>query len=144
MWSGIVEAHIKGIQVHEVDELWGDVWPLLNKAEEYNAGVPITEQDTLAAIKNKDVQAWVCVNNSGNIDLAFTTTIYETPFGKTLEIVAVGGKNLDKWLWVLDFLSDWAQKLGCKRLLTSGRLGWTKVLRKNGFKTVSYVNERML
>jgi hypothetical protein len=134
---------LKGIQPAEVDDIWPSFWPLLARAEEYNAGVPITERDSKLAMKEGRVQGWACINN-GDIVLAFSTTIYDTPTGKTLEIVAVGGNGVDDWLWCLDRVAEWGQSLGCKRLLTSGRKGWTKVLSKAGFKTVAYVNERVI
>lgn len=134
---------LKGIQFDEVDSVWHDFWPLLSKAEEYNAGVPITENDTKEAMKAGKVQGWACMDVDKMV-IAFTTTIYETPSGKTLEVVAVGGSRLDEWLWALDRVAEWGQSLGCKRLLTSGRKGWTKILSQVGFKTVAYVNERVL
>lgn len=134
---------LKGIQPDEVDAVWDSLWSLLDKAEEYNAGVPITETDTKEAIKTGKVQGWACMDGDRMV-LAFTTTIYETPAGKTLEIVAVGGTRLDEWMWTLDRVAEWGQSLGCKRLLTSGRKGWIKVLSKVGFTTVAYVNERTL
>jgi hypothetical protein len=133
-------SFIRGIQPHEIDAVWPQFWALLSLAEEYNAGVPIEEENTLKAIKAGEVQAWVC----GDFEIAFTTTIYNTPRGKTLEFVAIGGKNVQEWLWVIDKVAIWAAELDCKRLLASGRKGWTRVLQKAGFETVSYVNERLL
>lgn len=134
---------LRGIQPDEIDSFWADFWPLLNKAEEYNAGVPIECDKTLSAIKAGEVQAWACMNGE-TMQLAFTTTIYNTPAGKTLEVIAVGGINLNEWLWALDKVAEWAVTLECKRLLTAGRKGWTKTLKQAGFETVAYVNERLL
>jgi len=131
---------LRGIQPHEIDAVWPQFWALLSLAEEYNAGVPIEEGATLEAIRNGEVQAWVC----GDFDLAFTTTIFNTPSGKVLEFAAIGGSNTQDWMWALDKIAEWATESGCKRLLASGRKGWTRVLQKAGFETVSYVNERLL
>ncbi len=131
---------LRGIQPNEIEHEWSRFWPLLVLAEKYNAGVPIDKENTLKAIINGDVQAWVC----GDYEIVFTTTIYNTPMGKTLEFVAIGGKNVENWLWCIDKVAEWATQLDCKRLLASGRKGWTRVLQKAGFETVSYVNERLL
>lgn len=131
---------LRGIQPNEIEHIWPQFWSLLSLAEEYNAGVPIEEKNTLKAIQESSVQAWVC----GDFEIVFTTTIYNTPRGKTLEFIAIGGKNVDNWLWCIDKVAEWATQLDCKRLLASGRKGWTRVLQKAGFETVSYVNERLL
>lgn len=135
--------NLKGIQSHEIEQWWALWWPMLARSEKFNAGVPIEEKPTLEAIKRGEVQAWACIGAEG-VDLAFTTTIYNTPLGKTLEIVAIGGKNVSGWLWVLDKLAIWGAECDCKRLLASGRKGWNRVLTKAGFKTVAYVNERRI
>lgn len=133
---------IVGIQPHELDYVWGTFWPMLERAEEFNAGVPIEENKTYLAILNGEVQAWMCIDEEPC--LSFTTTIYDTPRGKTLEIIAIGGKGVKEWLWALDKLAEWGAKYECKRLLASGRKGWNRVLSNAGFKTVAYVNERLI
>ena len=138
-----MSRNLKGIQPHEIDAIWHEWWPMLARAEEYNAGVPIEEAATLNAIRNGEVQAWACIGQNG-IELAFTTTIYNTPLGKTLELVAIGGLNVRDWMWALDKLAKWGADLDCKRLLASGRKGWCKLLKGAGFKTVAYVNERLI
>jgi hypothetical protein len=138
-----MSRNLKGIQPHEVDEWWPLFWPLLAMAEEYNAGVPIEKEPTLQAIKNGEVQAWACLGADG-VELAFTTTIYNTPRGKTLEIAAIGGVGVKDWLWVIDKLAEWGASCGCKRLLATGRKGWTRILKNAGFETVSYTNERLI
>lgn len=135
--------NLKGIQPHELEVIWPEWWPLLALSEEYNAGVPIEEEKTFMAILKGEVQAWACMNGD-LIELAFTTTMYNTPVGKTLEIVAIGGKNVKDWLWVIDKLAEWGADYDCKRLLASGRKGWSRVLQGVGFETVAYVNERAI
>lgn len=138
-----MSSSLKGIQPEEIEDWWPLFWPIINRAEEFNAGVPIEEAPTLAAIQKGEVQAWACIGPQG-IELAFTTSIYATPRGKTLELVAIGGHNIHNWLWALDKLANWGAECGCKRLLASGRKGWSKLLKAQGFETVAYVNERLI
>lgn len=133
---------LKGIQPEELAEWWPTFWPMIVRAEEFNAGVPMAEAETYRAILANEVQAWICMDDRPR--LAFTTTIYDTPMGKTLEIVAIGGDGVKDWLWVLDKLAEWGAKYDCKRLLASGRKGWSRVLKNAGFETVAYVNERLI
>lgn len=135
---------LRGVQPHEVDEMWDKLWPFIQRASVYAAFAPLDEEIVRDRVANGLQQLWYVVDDEHSIVGAFLTEIYGDLSGKTLELGAIGGNDLDKWLHHLDYVMKWGHNQGCERVVLVGRDGWERLLSKYGFKKRAVVLERSL
>jgi len=118
-----------GIHHSDVDLVWKDIKPLVQKALDKNNGNDYyTTDDVKKFIKNRSFQLWIAVNND-EIEAAFITQIVIYPRCKELSIFLVSGKNIDSWLneaWTQ--LKDYGASMKCNYMSGIGRIGWMKVM----------------
>lgn len=134
---------LKGIQPNEAEFLWPVVWPFLELANEFSPVVPLESEKALDSVVEGKTQAWLVMDGETPI-AGVLTEIFDTLDAKTLEVLAVGGKDVSKWLLMLDWVADWGQSQGCKRLVVTGRIGWQRLLQPMGFEKTAVVLERVL
>ena len=53
----------------------------------------------------------------------------------------LGGDGIDDWLKELKEIEGWASRVGCNRMILTGRAGWKKKLTDYKVKTVTMVKE---
>ena len=68
-----------------------------------------------------------------NKDCCLITEFHTFPKKRVLHIFLAGG-DLDQLLSMHPAVMEWAKANGCSDLTESGRKGWTKVLKKHGWK----------
>lgn len=60
---------------------------------------------------------------------AVITEITDTMKGRVCVIVALGGKDRNRWMHLLSEIEEYALLEGCKSVRLYGRKGWKRVLR---------------
>ena len=70
---------------------------------------------------------------------AAVTEIIQQPRQKDLSLWLCGGDMQEICEVMLPQAEEWAKKEGCTRLLTSGRRGWDRVLKRYGYVPVAHI-----
>ena len=127
-------ARISGVSNEAIDHYWPlvDHWilPLIEK------DIRETEESVLSQLRESKMQLWV-VHDDVIPMAAVVTQIDQVACGKICTILYTGGKGMEHWLDLLDWIEDWAWQNGCTHIEGNGRLGWMKVLGKRGYSHVS-------
>ena len=123
-----------------IEKAWVTAYPLLSKAWEQGVGIndEITLEEIELSILAGGSQLWLA-NTPDRFVAALVTQIvpYRKGYSCDLNLYATEpGYNDNVILW-LSTIEDWAVKRGCKYMHVVGRLGWKKVLKKEGFKLKS-------
>lgn len=81
------------------------------------------------------MQLWVVYIDDTLI--AYTVTqIIDYPCSRRLVIPFVGGKHIDKWLYLLNYIIEWGKKQSCEAIEGYGRPGWKKILQPFGVEKI--------
>jgi len=64
------------------------------------------------------------------------TEIIDSARGKTCNLIVVAGLDLAQWLPLTEHIKDWARSHGCVRLEASGRAGWERRVRQDGWRKI--------
>lgn len=127
---------IQSVMAEDVPEVWPQVEKYIVNACKHGDGV-LHPDEVLSALIEKKMQLFVCDGLKG----ALVTEIRKGRDRTTLRGVAIGGE-----LWAWDFgelneiMQKWANELGAKMEIV-GRKGWSRVLRKYGWKQKSIIME---
>lgn len=134
---------LHGLLPHELDALWPQFWALLSKANEFDPAVQIEKDATFRALSRNEVIGFYALDD-GRMNMAVTLELKETHRGRVAEVTAIGGEDMPKWIKGIDLISAWAKSKGCEYLQASGRSGWERVLKDNGFRKVAITVEKAL
>jgi hypothetical protein len=127
------------IESNLIEAIWKYVEDLLEKPVELNLG-EFTLEDIKDRLLKNDMQLWIAASTSEKILAAGVSEVVVYPREKRLRMVLVGAREnrLDEWIDVIfepeSPMLEWCRKNGIKRMESTGRDGWTKVLRDYGFK----------
>lgn len=133
------EPSIRQIPYWEVESVWNDVSPMLQKA------IDVQDEWTIEGVKqgllvaNGNMQLWMVSNTS-----AIVTIIqkFQTGVNKCLLFLG-GGSNLENSLHTHAEIEAWAKRWhNCHKMIIHGRPGWEKVL--SGYKRSTVCLEKKL
>jgi hypothetical protein len=131
--------HLLLIKQEEIQASWHYVRDLLQQPLDLNLG-EFNSEDIYQWLLGGQMQLWVLLDpRHKGILLAAVTEFVVYPREKRLRMVLVGSKpnTIDHWLdfcWETDSkLLQYCRENGVKRIESTGRDGWTKVLGKVGF-----------
>ena len=96
-------------------------------ALEYGGGTHLFS-DIVTSIVEGKMQLWPAK------DSCLVTEITVFPRKKVLHVF-LGGGNLEEIISMHDSVIQWAKDQGCESLTMTGRHGWSKALKKNGWKS---------
>jgi len=118
---------------------WEQIEGYLEKAAEYTYG-RYTVEDIKDCITDYDHDLWVAYKNEeSGIEFygAVVTSIDSYPRKKVLAMHFTGGKELSEWKdLMLKFLREWAQDNHCDCIESTGRSGWAKVFKDDGYAQI--------
>ena len=122
------------ITSEHVDNVWPEVEPHMERAAEYTYG-RFTVDDILDSIKQYDYQLWIAFDTDARILGAVVTRFIQYPRKKYLDLTFIGGNEAITWKDpMLKMLQHWAYDNECDGIESSGRTGWSRALRKDGYK----------
>tara|TARA_Y100001963_G_scaffold139488_1_gene205373 strand:- start:121 stop:531 length:411 start_codon:yes stop_codon:yes gene_type:complete len=112
---------------------------------EKRTGCPFTVDEIGEAVLNEEQQLWILVDEEEKITGAIVTQVLGYPRGKSLEIMACAGKDMDDYLYdSMSMFEDFARTNGCDSIRLEGRRGWSKILKPYGFEEAAVVLERKI
>jgi hypothetical protein len=62
------------------------------------------------------------------VHAAAVTALVATEWRKVCELIACGGKDLPRWLHLIEKIEDYARAEGCSAVRIVGRKGWQRML----------------
>ena len=122
-----------GVPVENLEQLWPMAEPYIKKAVEKSDGTYTTEEIKHGCLW--EYILWIVRNGKAAIILE----VSEYHSGKQCDIVMIGGDYMDEWIAELEEIEGWAKRVGCDRMILTGRLGWQKILTEYTAKTVTMV-----
>lgn len=131
-------ARLYSVFPHHVSQVWPDVHEFLSDAIQHCDG-KWELIDVRRAIESKDMQLFVVMD--GEVKAAVVTQFNQYPAKKVLTVVFLGGRDMERWLHLIEELERWARDEGCDSMEVHGRSGWERVL---GWEKVSTVIRKKL
>tara|TARA_R100000655_G_scaffold34945_2_gene67937 strand:- start:16457 stop:16885 length:429 start_codon:yes stop_codon:yes gene_type:complete len=130
-----MKTTLMGVPPENIEDVWDKCEHFIelgnNKSQE-----EMTVEDIKEACSNAEMQLWIIYNEGLYCIGAFTTQILDYPNKKVCRIVTLGGKYMDKWLHLIEFIEDWAIEKGAKHVEMFCRAGFLKKLNKNGYNVI--------
>jgi hypothetical protein len=118
----------------QVDSIWPAVVPYMEQAAKHTYGRYISD-DILTALKNYEHHLWIAYDGQGIIRGAVVTALKHYPRLLALDLAFLGGVEGMSWKdEMLRVLQCWAYDNGCDVVESSGRLGWSKIFKGDGYK----------
>jgi hypothetical protein len=125
------KAKLYGVPSTDIDVVWGEVVPYLEKTLARADG-KFSIDDIYSAIEKRDMQLWV-IFDKYLISFIITQIIFYPQY-KILTIPYVGGVKMPKWVHFYEQIAAFGKANGCKFAEGYARDGWLKVLKRYGFK----------
>ena len=126
---------LEGIPQHEVISAWPHVLPYIDRVIETSNG-DFTTEYVLGRIIDGDYQLWVGSDDDGNVDyVGITRNEYFDASEKMVVLVMwLAGDDMHKWIdTAVAELESWAIDAGADELRITGRPGWERIFKKDGF-----------
>jgi len=119
---------------HEhVLNVWPDVAHMFERATQTTHG-RFDKLNVLDELLDNHISLWVIYEEDQPV-ASLTTRVIPYKAYKSLSIDWLGGNKMSQWLdQVMDTLKNYAKDQGCSRLEGRGRSGWTRALKKYGWK----------
>jgi hypothetical protein len=114
---------IRGVPGWEVELVWGQVRPLIEKALSRNNTGEYEPIDFLKGCVSGDMQLWI----GGDFEAVGVTTITKFPRKIVCQILLGGGSGLHHFKEGKDVIAEWAKAQGCDEIRGGGRKGWLRV-----------------
>lgn len=125
-----------GIPLRDLDLLWPQAWPLLERAATRTDGG--SEETVLEKLLQGEAQLWGIFDGDRMV-AAITTQITVLEPEKGCRLWLVGGERMDRW--AEEFLAKvefWARSLGCTVVWgTPSRAGWRRIVRLMGGEEIT-------
>ena len=123
-----------------IDGLWPRIFPHLSKASDYTFG-RYEPEDILEFVVSGDAHLWVVFDGEDIIGIT-VTRFWEYPRKKCLDMVFIGGDEGFSWKDpMLEILQRWARDNGCEAIESSGRVGFARAFKDDGYKMLWQVYE---
>lgn len=123
-----------GVPIDNLEQLWPMAEPHIKKALKKSDGTYTIEEVKYGCLSGEYI-LWLV--KSGKAAIILMVSEYHKR--KQCDILMLGGDDMDSWLVELDEIEGWAQKVGCDRMILTGRKGWEKMLPGYKIKTVTMV-----
>jgi hypothetical protein len=83
--------------------------------------------DILSRLTDARWQLWV-FEVDDKVTTACITTVDVYPRMKAVRICAIAGTGFQLWEEWLRDIAEWAQEIGCRKLIGDGRMGWKRIV----------------
>ena len=132
-----------GVMHDQIDGVWHQVEPLVDRALKYSEG-EFDREKIIAGLKKRAMQLW-CVRGAENgAPIAVVVTeVIPYPGRKKCIVVLLAGKELATWIHLLPaVLEPWAKEQGCQSMVAWCREGLAYVLKGLGWRRRQVVMEK--
>ena len=118
-----------------IDACWDKIEAFIGKAAKYTYG-RYTTSNIYDLVKEGDYQLWVAIDDT-QFKGAVVTNIITYPQRKLLGMQFCGGDDLKLWKEpMLELLKKFGLASGCDGIESTGRPGWAKVFKEDGYKAI--------
>ena len=124
--GGLVIKQLWGVQQSELDDVWHDVLPFIQRV--VDKGSDKTAKEIYQGLKKRRYQLWIAWDEQIRA-CCITETIHHEPDGFLCTIVMCAGDNLRRWINHIKTIEEWAESKGCFAIELVGRKGWEKILK---------------
>jgi hypothetical protein len=95
------------------------------------------------AVRSGRAKLFVAWDGAETILAAAVIEVVSTEFRNAVcEVVACGGKQMERWLHFMNGIEEWARDQGCSAVRVIGRRGWLRAL--DGYHEKRLVIEKVL
>ena len=115
------------VEAEDVDMVWDDVSPLIEKALRHAEGELIPD-DIKKHLDSANLRLWVALKDK-DVIAAMVTEIIQYPRKKIVRIITLAGKDMSLWYDFLPMLEGYAIRHGCSSLEAWTRKGMTRKLK---------------
>ena len=115
------------VEAEDVDMVWDDVAPLIEKALLHAEGELIPD-DIKKHLDTSELRLWVALENK-DVIAAMVTEIVQYPRKKIVRVITLAGKDMSMWYDFLPMLEGYAIRSGCSSLEAWTRKGMTRKLK---------------
>jgi len=123
-----------------IEGLWPRIFPHLSRAAEYTFG-RYEPEDIFDVVVNGDAHLWIVIDEDEIIGLT-VTRFWQYPRKKCLDMVFIAGDEGFSWKdAMLSVLQHWAYDNGCEVIESSGRPGFSRAFKDDGYKLLWQVYE---
>lgn len=129
------------VPVDQVENIRPAVFSHVETAAEYTYG-RFTTEDIFTAITDYEHTLWVAYDTDAVIKGIVVTALKQYPRMRALDLTFLGGDEGFSWKdEMLRVLQCWAFDNHCDVIESSGRFGWAKVFKADGYKPLWQVYE---
>jgi hypothetical protein len=123
-----------------IDGLWPRIFPHLSKASEYTFG-RYEPEDILDIVAGGEAHLWVVFDGADIVGITITR-FWQYPRKRCLDMLFIGGDDGFSWKDpMLETLQRWARDNGCDVIESSGRPGFARAFKDDGYKMLWQVYE---
>jgi len=115
------------VEAEDVDMVWDDVSPLIEKALRHAEGELIPD-DIKKHLDSANLRLWVALKDK-DVIAAMVTEIIQYPRKKIVRVITLAGKDMSLWYDFLPVLEGYAIRHGCSSLEAWTRKGMTRKLK---------------
>jgi len=115
------------VEAEDIDMVWGDVVPLIEKALLHAEG-ELMPEDIKKHLDSADLRLWVALKDK-DVIASMVTEIIQYPRKKIVRIITLAGKDMSLWYDFLPMLEGYAIRHGCSSLEAWTRKGMTRKLK---------------
>ena len=128
---------VSAVPKEYIDSCWSKVEKYAEKAAKYTYG-RYTSDDIYDCIAEHDYQMWVAFDADQNdFKGLVVTNIAIYPKRKLLAMQFCGGRDLEQWKEpMLKLLKHFARDTGCDGIESTGRVGWAKIFKNDGYQQI--------
>lgn len=131
---------VEHISADRIDAVWPAIEHVIDRAMKASGGWASTDR-ILGDIRSGMMQCFV-VSCDGVLKSVVATSLEEDASGKRIRITLMSGDDMEQWLPTLTAaMQEWKRQLGYDAIITEGRPGWAKALKKIGARQVAVVME---
>jgi len=133
------------IPTDNIEQCWSLVDEHISNALK-RSGNHYNSSDIKKNCLNEMMQLWIGWDDNAKDSHYCTaiTEILQRPNSKVLNIFIATGREMKKWVHVMDDLAEWAKLRDCTHMESHARLGWERVLKNYKFEKTHVFLERKL
>jgi hypothetical protein len=123
-----------------VSGLWPNILPHISKAADYTFG-RYEPEDIFEFVLNGEGHLWIVFEDKNIVGITITR-FWQYPRKKCLDMLFIGGDEGFSWKdLMLETLQRWSRDNGCDVIESSGRAGFARAFKADGYKMLWQVYE---
>lgn len=127
---------------HDIPKHWPAIEQWVGSALEHG-GVTLYPNDIYQGLVTRNMKLWLAFEKD-QLMACCVTQIVNYQRMRCLNILVVGGHDLENWMHFYHRIEEYARTLDCDAVEFGGRGGWSRKMTVYGFKPVYLIHRKML